>query len=193
MVTVCTTPTGCPDTSVFPHVRIFRLSATIRHWGCTWGRQSQTLRGCGSLESALADACSNLATATAGSSAQITHDPLPHLNAESSQITQLLQNLLGDGIKFSGDKPALLHVGAQRQGNESVFSVADQGIGIERQYFSRIFELFKRLHTRAEYPGTGVGLALCLKIIRRHGGRIWVESEVGQGATFFFTLPANCY
>ena len=104
---------------------------------------------------------------------------------------QLLQNLIGNALKFRGKEAAVVHLGARRDGAEWVFSVADQGIGIEPQYFGRIFEVFKRLHTRDEYPGTGIGLAICRKIVERHGGRIWVESAPGQGATFYFTLLAG--
>jgi PAS domain S-box-containing protein len=142
-----------------------------------------------SMESALADACKNLQAAITQSNAQITHDPLPSVNAHSSQIAQLLQNLLANAIKFRGDKPAIVHVRAIQEGEQWIFSVADQGIGIEPQYFSRVFEIFKRLHTITEYAGTGIGLALCKSIAERHGGRIWVESELGQGTTFFFALP----
>jgi chemotaxis family two-component system sensor kinase Cph1 len=142
-----------------------------------------------SMEAALTDACANLATAIAAAGAHLTHDPLPQVRAKSSQMTQLLQNLLANAIKFRGDKPAVVHVGARQKGDEWILSVADQGIGIEPKYFNRIFQLFKRLHTREEYAGTGIGLSLCKKIVERQGGRIWVESEVGQGATFYFTLP----
>jgi len=106
---------------------------------------------------------------------------------------QLLQNLIGNALEFRGDQPAVVQVGARRDGAERVFSVADQGIGIQPQYCSRIFELFKRLHTRDAYAGTGTGIgpAICKKIVERHGGRIWVESEpaLAPGATFCFTLP----
>ena len=142
-----------------------------------------------SMESALSAAIANLQQAIVDSNAQITHDALPSVQAQSGQMTQLLQNLLANAIKFRGVKPATVHVGARQAGREWVFSVADQGIGIEPKYFNRIFELFKRLHTREEYAGTGIGLALCKKIVERHGGRIWVESEPGRGTTFFFAWP----
>ena len=140
---------------------------------------------------ALEVARTNLQVAIAESSAQITHDALPLVQADPGQMAQLLQNLIGNALKFCGDKPAVVHVGVRREAGEWLFSVADQGIGIEPQYFSRIFELFKRLHTRDEYAGTGIGLAICKKIVERHGGRIWVESERGQGTTFYFTLPLH--
>ncbi len=141
------------------------------------------------LGSALDVALSNLAAALADSDAQLTHDALPTVRAHPGQMNQLLQNLIGNALKFRGERPARVHVSAARQGADWVIAVADQGIGIAPEYFERIFELFKRLHTREEYAGTGIGLALCQKIVERHGGRIWVESVYGEGATFFFTLP----
>jgi len=140
---------------------------------------------------ALEVACANLAGAIAQSSAQISHGALPQVQADPGQLAQLLQNLIGNALKFRGQRAAVVHLGARREGADWVFRLADQGIGIEPQYFGRIFEVFKRLHTRDEYPGTGIGLAICKKIVERHGGRIWVESQPGQGATFYFTLPAG--
>ena len=144
-----------------------------------------------SLAHALSEAMRNLEDAIQESNAQITNDVLPTVHAHSTQVTQLLQNLLANAIKFRGNKAAVVHVGARQNDQEWVFSVADQGIGIEAQHFARVFELFKRLHTREEYAGTGIGLALCKKIVERHGGRIWVESIPGQGACFYFTLPTR--
>ena len=147
------------------------------------------------LEAAFQGALENLSRSIAASHATITHDPLPTLLANPLQIGQVLQNLIGNALKFRGDKPAVVHVGAVNLGTEWQFSVADQGIGIAPEYFERVFKLFQRLHTRTEYEGTGIGLTICHKIVERHGGRIWVESGVGsgsgsgQGSTFFFTLP----
>jgi signal transduction histidine kinase len=121
--------------------------------------------------------------------AVVTNDPLPTVVADPPQLGQLLQNLLSNALKFHGSKPPRIHVAAKPNGEEWLFSVQDQGIWIDPQFAERIFVIFQRLHTRREYPGTGLGLALCKKIIERHGGRIWVESQPGNGATFFFTLP----
>jgi light-regulated signal transduction histidine kinase (bacteriophytochrome) len=130
--------------------------------------------------------------------AVITHDLLPHVMGDPIQLIQLFQNLISNGIKFRDpDKRPEIHVSAEarvaedldRGGYEWVFSVRDNGIGIEQKYFDRIFVIFQRLHTREQYPGTGIGLALCKKIVERHGGRIWVESQEGKGSTFYFSLP----
>jgi light-regulated signal transduction histidine kinase (bacteriophytochrome) len=123
--------------------------------------------------------------------AVITHDPLPVVLADGVQLGQLLQNLLSNALKFHGGEPPCVHVSAERKGHEWVFTVRDQGIGIDPQFAKRIFTIFQRLHTRSEFPGTGVGLAICKRIVERHGGRIWVESELGKGATFYFTLPVS--
>jgi light-regulated signal transduction histidine kinase (bacteriophytochrome) len=123
--------------------------------------------------------------------ATISHDPLPEVMADSSQLAQVFQNLIANGIKFHGEKAPKIHISAEKKANEWLFSVKDNGIGIDPQYSEKIFEVFKRLHRKEDYPGTGIGLAICKKIVERHGGRIWVESELGKGATFYFTLPIN--
>jgi light-regulated signal transduction histidine kinase (bacteriophytochrome) len=121
--------------------------------------------------------------------AVVTSDSLPTVYADRTQLGQLFQNLVGNALKFHGPRPPRVHVTAKQNGREWVFSVRDEGIGLDPQFAERIFVIFQRLHTRREYPGTGVGLALCKKIVERHGGRIWVNSQPGRGATFFFTLP----
>ncbi|MFQ5909525.1 MAG: PAS domain S-box protein [Thermoplasmata archaeon] len=121
--------------------------------------------------------------------AVITQDSLPTVAGDDSQLTQLFQNLIGNSIKFRGEGPPRIDLSAEQEGDEWVFSVQDNGIGIEHQYSERIFEVFQRLHSRAKYSGSGIGLAICKKIIERHGGRIWVESEPGRGSTFYFTIP----
>jgi light-regulated signal transduction histidine kinase (bacteriophytochrome) len=115
---------------------------------------------------------------------------LPVIDAEPVQMRQLLQNLIGNALKFRAeDRKPLIHLTAKNAAGEWTFAVRDNGIGIEPQYFERIFRVFQRLHTRERYPGTGIGLAICKKIVDRHGGRIWIESQPGQGSTFYFTLP----
>lgn len=131
----------------------------------------------------------NLQIAIEKSSALITNDMLPTINANPAQIMQLFQNLLDNAIKFAGELPPRVHVSADKKGNEWIFSVNDKGIGIDPQFNERIFLIFKRLHGRDRYPGTGIGLAVCKRIVERHGGRIWVESESGNGTTFYFTIP----
>ena len=134
-------------------------------------------------------AVQNLQTALDESGAQVAHDHLPTVLADGSQLLQVFQNLIGNALKFRGPEPPAIHVSASQTGREWVFSVADNGIGIAPEHAETIFVIFKRLHTRAEYPGSGIGLSICKKIIERQGGRIWVESQPGQGSTFKFTLP----
>ena len=122
-------------------------------------------------------------------SAVITHDDLPIVLADGPQLRQLLQNLIGNALKFHGEQPPHVHLGSRREDKHWLFWVQDNGIGLEPQFADRIFVIFQRLHDRDKYPGTGIGLAICKKIVERHNGRIWVKSQLGQGATFYFTLP----
>jgi PAS domain S-box-containing protein len=138
---------------------------------------------------ALERALTNLSVAIRESGAVITKDPLPTVTGDLTQVTQVLQNLLSNAIKFRGARIPEIHVGAERNGGNWLFSVRDNGIGMEAVYSERIFKVFQRLHTRREYAGTGIGLAICKKIIERHGGRIWVTSQPNEGSTFHFTIP----
>ena len=140
-------------------------------------------------EAALLRALGNLQRALQESNAVITHGPLPTVDADQAQMTQLFQNLISNAIKFRGAKAPEVHVHARRLGHEWVFSVRDNGLGIDPEHVERIFTIFQRLHGREEFPGTGIGLAICKRIVERHGGRIWVESEPGHGSRFFFSLP----
>lgn len=142
-----------------------------------------------SSEAALAETVLNLRTAIREGGAEVTHDPLPTVMADPVQMVQLLQNLIGNAIKFRGAAPARIHVSAEDKGRQWLFRVRDNGIGIEPQYAQRVFVIFERLHADREYPGTGIGLAVCKRIVERHGGTIWVESEPGKGSVFCFTLP----
>jgi len=138
------------------------------------------------LETAIA----NLQTAIEENGAAVAQDPLPIVMADDSQMLQLLQNLVANAVKFHGAEPPRVHVSARRQAKDWLFAVRDNGIGIDSAHQQRIFTIFQRLHGKAEYPGTGIGLAICKKIVERHGGRIWVESQAGNGSTFHFTIPA---
>jgi light-regulated signal transduction histidine kinase (bacteriophytochrome) len=134
----------------------------------------------------------DLAAAIADAGASVTRDELPIVRADGTQLRQLFQNLIANGIKFSRpDTPPHVHVSARRDRSAWSFAISDNGIGIEAQYLDRIFVLFQRLHSRGEYPGTGIGLAICKKIIERHGGHIDVESQPGKGTTFSFTIPTQ--
>jgi signal transduction histidine kinase len=137
------------------------------------------------LENVLA----NIQQSTIEAKAEITKDPLPVIIADGTQMTQILQNLISNAIKFRGKSSISIHVSGESLLDKWVFSVKDNGIGIDPKHFERIFVIFQRLHKRDEYEGTGIGLAVCKRIIHRHGGKIWVESELGKGSTFYFSIP----
>lgn len=142
-------------------------------------------------EDALSQALDNLQVAVKEAKAEVTHDPLPTVSADVGQLVQLFQNLIGNAIKFCGASRPRVHVSAAKERAGWVFSVRDNGIGIDPQFADRIFVIFQRLHHDTKIPGTGIGLAVCKKIVERHGGRIWVESEAGKGACFYFTIPVR--
>jgi len=141
------------------------------------------------VESALRRAIVNLRAAIEESGAAVTYDALPVVQGDDLQLAQLFQNLLGNALKFRSASVPRIHVSSLEKKEEWEIVVADNGIGIEAQYFERIFMVFQRLHNKGEYPGTGIGLAICKKVVERHGGRIWVESKPGEGSAFHFTLP----
>ncbi len=145
------------------------------------------------VDIALEKALRNLQGRIHETGATVTYDnPMPSLVADGTQLMQLFQNLIGNAIKFRRPEVSpKIHIGVERQEEEWLFSVRDNGIGIGPEFADRIFVIFQRLHTRDEYPGSGMGLAICKKIVECHRGRIWVDSEVGQGATFYFTLPVG--
>ncbi len=153
----------------------------------TQGKPFEVTDSCEAVLQALA----NLRMATHMAKAEVTFDPLPIVVADHAQLVQVFQNLVANALKFHGDAPPQVHLSANQEDQSWKFSVHDNGIGIEPKFAERIFAIFQRLHTTAEYPGTGIGLAICKKVIERHGGRIWVESSLGHGATFFFTLRAD--
>jgi PAS domain S-box-containing protein len=135
------------------------------------------------------DALTLLESSIHDSGGQVTCGPLPEIMGDRSQLVQLIQNLIGNGLTYHGDKPPHIHISAERSGEEWIFSVRDNGIGIDPKYYEQIFEIFKRLHDQKDYPGTGIGLAVCRRVVNRHGGKIWVKSKPGHGSTFHFTIP----
>lgn len=138
----------------------------------------------------LGEVLKELGGALADCGAKVTQDGLPMVRADDGQLAQLFRHLIGNAIKFRGSAPLTIHIGCQRRGAHWLFSLADNGIGIDRRFFDKIFFIFQRWHTRDLYQGSGVGLAICKRIVERHGGKIWVESVVGKGSTFLFTLLA---
>jgi PAS domain S-box-containing protein len=131
----------------------------------------------------------NLSVMIAEENAVLTNDDLPKVIADETQLMQLFQNLISNGIKYHGDNSSHVHVSAKEEKSEWIFSIKDNGIGIENEFHERIFGIFQRLHSKEEYSGTGIGLAICKRIIDRHGGRIWLESEKDKGTIFYFTIP----
>jgi signal transduction histidine kinase len=155
-----------------------------------FGTRERSL-GAVDCEVVLDQALANLQASIAECCAHVTHGPLPTVKADSMQLVQLFQNLIGNAVKFRGTETQNIHVSAEPKNGKWLFSVRDNGIGIDPEHSDRIFGIFQRLHGRGEYSGTGIGLAICKKIVEGHGGQIWVDSEPGKGATFFFTLPVG--
>ena len=131
----------------------------------------------------------NLAISIAENNVMISHDPLPSVFVDKNQMVQVFQNLITNAIKFHGQNPPEINISTQKDKNGWIFTFSDNGIGIKPEHQKQIFEVFKRLHTREQYPGTGIGLSITKKIIKHHGGKIWVKSELGKGTTFYFTIP----
>ena len=152
--------------------------------------QSQPLQKV-NLNDILKTVLSNLQQLIKESDATITYKELPSIFINKSHMLQLFQNLISNALKFKKETPPKIYIDAIKNENEWIFSVKDNGIGIEEKFFDRIFNIFQRLHTREEYPGAGIGLAICKKIIQRYNGKIWVESKIGEGSTFYFTIPIN--
>jgi light-regulated signal transduction histidine kinase (bacteriophytochrome) len=138
----------------------------------------------------LGQTINNLSIKIKEKNALVTNDELPAIFADEGQMVQLFQNLIGNALKFCKTSPRI-HISAKEEKDDYLFSVRDNGIGIESQYFDRIFQIFQRLHTKEEYGGTGIGLAICRRIVERHGGKIWVESQPGEGTEFKFTIRKN--
>jgi len=144
-------------------------------------------------EKVLVQTLTNLSVTIREQQAVVTHDPLPAIKGDEVQLGQLFQNLIGNAIKFRRQEPPSVHLSARKtdDGAAWLFSVRDNGIGIEAEFYERIFIIFQRLHNRTKYSGTGIGLAICKRIVERHGGRIWVESKKDQGSAFSFTIPID--
>jgi len=142
-------------------------------------------------ETVLDLALANLKLAIQESGATVHRNPLPKVKGDSSQLLQLFQNLISNAIKFRGEKAPVIHISAGQEGASWHFTVSDNGIGLDMKYADRIFVIFQRLHTKESYPGSGIGLSLCKKIVERHGGRLWVESTTGAGSSFNFTIPVR--
>ena len=175
----------------------FAVDGAVRMWNLVNDLLTYSHAGMGRNEleptdsdAVLAQSVNDLKVAIEENGALVTHAPLPMVMADRPQLGQLFRNLIGNAIKFRGNEPPRIHISASRNGNGWTFSVEDNGIGIAPEYSERIFVVFQRLHSREEYAGTGVGLAVCKKIVERHGGRIWVKSDVGKGSAFYFILPA---
>jgi light-regulated signal transduction histidine kinase (bacteriophytochrome) len=137
------------------------------------------------------DVIKNLAVSIQSANATVTHDSLPTVTGSPSQLAEVFQNLIDNAIKYHGPVPPHVHISADQTDGQWVFSVRDNGIGIDGKHTDRIFTVFKRLHSHDQFPGTGIGLAICKRAVERHGGQLWVESQLGEGSTFHFTIPVR--
>ena len=153
----------------------------------TQGRSFSAVR----MEEVLETALKDLRKSIEDSSASITSTSLPEIDANRTQMLVLLENLIGNAIKFRGTEPPRINISARCADEEWTFCIEDNGIGIDLKQKDRVFQMFQRLNDRERYEGTGIGLAIAKKIVERHGGRIWLESEVGKGTTFYFTIPVR--
>jgi light-regulated signal transduction histidine kinase (bacteriophytochrome) len=142
-----------------------------------------------SMDQVMITALKDMGETIEKSGATVTATDLPEVHADLQQMVQLMENLIGNAIKFRREDSPQVRISARLEGHEWIFSVKDNGIGIGKEYQDKVFQMFQRLHTKEAYPGTGIGLAICKKVVERHGGRIWYESEQGVGTTFFFSLP----
>jgi light-regulated signal transduction histidine kinase (bacteriophytochrome) len=154
------------------------------------GQQNQGV-GQVDLEKILQQVLFNLEIQIQEANIVITHDPLPTIPADKTQMLQLLQNLISNAIKFRREEMPQIHISARQEPSSWVIQVSDNGIGMKPELTKKIFAIFQRLHTREEYPGTGIGLAICKKIVQKHRGKIWVDSKPGVGSTFSFSIPLN--
>ena len=152
------------------------------------GKQEQSYTSI-NIQNIVEECLEDLSIVIAEKRVTVNYHNLPTIKANIREIRQLLQNLIGNALKFTGDRPPQIDITATQQENYWLFAVADNGIGIEPQYQEKIFQMFQRLHASSEYEGTGIGLAICHKIVTNHGGKIWVKSQLNEGATFYFTLP----
>jgi light-regulated signal transduction histidine kinase (bacteriophytochrome) len=143
------------------------------------------------LEVVLEETLINLVVQTEENNATITYDSLPSVMGDEKLLVKLFQNLIGNAIKYRSQEIPQIHINVKEEKNQYLFSVKDNGIGIDSEHLNRIFTIFQRLHTNEKYEGTGIGLAIVQKIVHQHGGQIWAESELGKGTTFYFTLPLN--
>ena len=143
------------------------------------------------IENVLDTVLLNLQISINENNVQITHDPLPTINGDVSWKIQVFQNLISNAIKFNDKKTIKIHISAKKEENDWIFGVSDNGIGMDHKHLEKIFTIFQRLHTKEEYEGTGIGLAITQKIVNQQGGKIWAESELGKGTTFYFTIPRN--